>query len=120
MNRTLQILIAVACVVVIACGAIFLMDRKELADQAAADREWAAMVQRSKNEAFAKALSARDQAKVDACSSALDAYNSRNDTFAFVERVKASGQVLTGDAMQAEVAACRDLIQSSTPSAQPE
>lgn len=120
MNRTLQILIAVACVVVIACGAIFLMDRKEIADQAAADREWAAMVQRSKNEAFAKALSAREQTKVDACAAALDAYDSRNETFAFVERVKASGQVLTGDAMQAEVAACRDLIQSSKPSEQPE
>ena len=120
MNRTLQILIAVACVVVIACGAIFLMDRKEVAEQAAADREWAAMVQRGRAEAFANAQRAKQQAAIDACAAALDAYDSRNETFAFVERVKASGQVLTGDAMLAEVAACRDLIRSSTPSEQPE
>lgn len=120
MNRPLQFLIAAACVVVIACGAIFLMDRKEIADKDAADREFAAMIQRSKNEAFANAMRAKQQALVDACATDLEAYDSRNATAGFVQRVAASGEKLTGDAMMAEVQKCRDLIRSSKPSEQPE
>lgn len=120
MNRALQFLIAAACVVVIACGAIFLLDRKEAADQAAADREFAAMVDRSKAEAFVRALRRKDQALVDACAADLEAYDQRNDSFAFVQRAVATGEKLTGDAMLAEVQKCRDLIRSSKPSAQPE
>lgn len=120
MSRTLQFLIAAACIFVIACGAVFLVDHKQAADKAAADREWAAMMQRSRTEAFADAQRAKQQARVDECQAALDAYDQQGQTFAFVQRVLASGQTLTGDAMLAEVAACRDLIRSSTPSAQPE
>lgn len=120
MNRPLQILIATACVIAIACGVIFLMDRKEVASKAAEDRKWSAMIDRGKYEAFATALRTRHQAAIDACTVAIEAYDSRNDTFAFVQRVKASGQTLTGDALLSEVASCRDLIRSSKPSAQPE
>lgn len=120
MTRALQILVAAACIIVIACGGIFLADRKAEADKAAADREWAAMLERSKNEAFARVQKARRQAAVDECAAALEGYDTRNETFVFVQRVLLSGETLTGDAMLAEVAACRDLIRSSRPSARPE
>lgn len=120
MNRPLQILIAATCVIVLICGGVWLSGQNELRREAAHDRAAAEMVDRLVTGAWVDAQKAQADAKVQACSDALDAYDARNETFAFVERVKASGQTLTGDAMQAEVAACRDLIQSSKPSEQPE
>lgn len=120
MNRTLQILIAATCIVVLICGAVWLSSQNELRKETAHDRAADEMVDRIVTGSWVAAQKAAADAKVIACSDALEAYDSRNETFAFVERVKASGQVLTGDAMQAEVAACRDLIQSSKPAEQPE
>lgn len=120
MNRSMQILIATTCVIVIACGGIYLMDRKEIADQKAADREWAAMIERSERKAFADAQRAKSQAKIDDCAADLDAYDNQNSANAFVHRAKASGKELTGDALLSEVAACREMVNSSKPSEQPE
>lgn len=120
MNRPLQILIAATCVIVLICGGVWLAGQNELRREAAHDRAASEMVDRIITGSWVAAQKAAADAKVKACAVALDAYDSRNETFAFVQRVADAGQTLTGDAMLAEVAACRDLIRSSKPSAQPE
>lgn len=120
MNRPLQILIAAACTVVLICGGVWLAGQNELRREAAHDRASAEMIDRLVTGAWVEAQKSKADAVIRACANALDAYDARNETFAFVERVKASGQTLTGDAMLAEVAACRGIIRSSMPSAQPE
>ncbi|GEM_PF-5378375 len=120
MNRPLQFLVAVACVVVIACGTIFLMDRKEMADREAAERELSEMMARSRAEARAQVERAEEQKKVDACAADLRAYDEQNETFAFVQRVTSTGSTLTSDSLLSAVSDCRDLVSSSKPSELPE
>tara|TARA_Y100001938_G_scaffold151162_1_gene246707 strand:- start:7274 stop:7738 length:465 start_codon:yes stop_codon:yes gene_type:complete len=120
MNRPLQFLVAVACVVVIACGTIFLMDRKEMADREAAERELSEMMARSRAEARAQVERAEEQKKVDACAADLRAYDEQNETFSFVQRVTSTGSTLTSDSLLSAVSDCRDLVSSSKPSELPE
>lgn len=95
MHKSVQILIAAACIVVIAAGSILLMDRKKHADAEAARVEAMFSALERKNEA-------RRKAEADACRADLEAYDS-GSIIAFVQRAK-GGDMLT------EVNKCRDLV----------
>lgn len=95
MHKSVQILIAAACIVVISAGSIWLMDRKRQADTEAAKVEAMFSALERKNEA-------RRKAEADACRADLEAYDS-GSIMAFVQRAK-------GGDMLAEVKKCRDLV----------
>lgn len=102
MHKSVQILIAAACIVVIAAGSIWLMDRKKQAD-AVAEKEAA---DAARAEAMLTALERKNEdrrkAEADACRADLEAYDN-GSIIAFVQRAK-GGDMLT------EVNKCRDLI----------
>ncbi|WP_193668103.1 hypothetical protein [Paracoccus kondratievae] len=95
MHKSVQILIAAACVVVISAGSVWLMDRKQQADAEAAKVDAMFSALERKNEA-------RRKAEADACRADLEAYDN-GSIMAFVQRAK-------GGDMLAEVKKCRDLV----------
>lgn len=102
MHKSVQILIAAACIVIIAAGSVWLMDRKKqtkaVAVKEAAD---AARVQATLTNLERK-NEARRKAEADACRADLEAYDN-GSIIAFVQRAK-GGDMLT------EVNKCRDLV----------
>lgn len=110
MNKGLQALIAVAALVVIAAGAVYLMDARREAEERADRAAAVAMVHRFEAQALAKRQQAAAQAEIDACAADLAAYDDRGQTAAFVARATADGSTLTGDTMLAEVEKCREMV----------
>lgn len=102
MHKSVQVLIAAACIVVIATGSIWLMDRKKRADAVAAKEA----ADTARAEAMFTALERenenRRKAEADSCRADLEAYDS-GSIIAFVQRAK-------GGDMLAEVKKCRDLV----------
>lgn len=102
MHKSVQILIAAACIVVIAAGSIWLMDRKKRADAVAAKEA----ADTARAEAMFTALERenenRHKAEADSCRADLEAYDN-GSIIAFVQRAK-------GGDMLAEVNKCRDLV----------
>ncbi|WP_191569307.1 hypothetical protein [Paracoccus yeei] len=112
MNKALQALIAVTCIVVIACGGWWLYDRNQerLMDKIQRDAVQAAA--RSRLDKIAAEISAEKnrerQKEIDSCRYDLAARDQGNNIY-FVQRAKG------GDIM-AEVRKCEALVNSSTPS----
>ncbi|UXU73823.1 hypothetical protein [Paracoccus sp. SMMA_5] len=102
LHKSVQILIAAACVVTIAAGSIWLMDRKKQAEAIAAKEA----ADKARVEATLAVLErqnrSRMNAEIDACRADLEAYDS-GSIIAFVQRAK-------GGDMLAEVNKCRDLV----------
>lgn len=95
LHKSVQILIAAACIVNIAAGSIWLMDRKKQADAETAKAEAMFTAIERKNEA-------RRKAEADSCRVDLEAYDN-GSIIAFVQRAK-------GGDMLAEVNKCREMI----------
>lgn len=102
MHKSVQILIAAACVVTIAAGSIWLMDRKKQAEAIAAKEA----ADKARVEATLAVLErqnrSRMNAEIDACRADLEAYDN-GSIIAFVQRAK-------GGDMLAEVNKCREMI----------
>lgn len=109
MTRALQFLLAAAAVVIIAAGCVFLAGAKREADERAEQEAFAAWMRNAQAEALADAQKARRQSEIDACAADLAAYDG-GDAYPFMVRATASGAVLTGETMLAEVAKCRGLV----------
>ena len=102
MHKSVQILIAAACVIIIAAGSIWLMDRKKQAEAIAAKEA----ADKARVEATLAVLErqnrSRMNAEIDACRVDLEAYDN-GSIIAFVQRAK-------GGDMLAEVNKCREMI----------
>ena len=124
MDRLIKALISTASVIVIAAGGTYIMGEATDYREAKAQEQAAKVAERAQAEAWLAELRAtrlaKERAQVDACARDLDAYDNRNNSIAFVQRAVADGEKLTAEALQAEVAACRELVNSSKPSEQPE
>lgn len=114
MNQALKALVAVACVAIIAAAGVYLNDRRAVRAAAAIEAEHAQrmenMMYLARVEAERAAREAEQAMAVEACRRDLDAFDNQQATLAFVQRVEASGQPLTGDTMAAEIQSCRDLV----------
>lgn len=114
MNQALKALVAVACVAIIAAAGVYLNDRRAVRAAAAVEAEHAQRIENmmylARVEAERAAREAEQAMVVEACRRDLDAFDSQQATLAFVQRVEASGQPLTGDTMAAEIQSCRDLV----------
>lgn len=111
MNKALQVLVAVAAIVVIAAGGVYLRDAKRQADEQAKREAVAEWVRKAETAAWVEAQKASKQAEVDACAADLAAYEQGNVS-AFVARASALGEPMTGYSMMAEVEKCRDMTGS--------
>lgn len=120
MDRLTKALIAIASVIVIAAGSTYIMGEASDYREAKAQELAAKAAERERAEAWledARAKkAAKERAEIDACARDLDAYDNRNDSSAFVQRATSTGKKLSGEAMLAEVSACRELLNSSKPS----
>lgn len=102
MHKSVQILIAAACIVIIAAGSIWLMDRKKRADAIAAKEAADAARAEAMFTALERENENRRKAEADSCRVDLEAYDN-GSIIAFVQRAK-------GGDMLAEVNKCRDLV----------
>jgi hypothetical protein len=113
-NQALKALVAVACVAIIAAAGVYLNDRRAVRAAAAIEAEHAQrmenMMYLARVEAERAAREAEQAMVVEACRRDLDAFDNHQATLAFVQRVEASGQPLTGDTMAAEIQSCRNLV----------
>ena len=113
-NQALKALVAVACVAIIAAAGVYLNDRRAVRAAAAIEAEHAQRIENMMYLARVKAERAAQEAEqamvVEACRRDLDAFDNQQATLAFVQRVEASGQPLTGDTMAAEIQSCRELV----------
>ncbi|MDB6180596.1 hypothetical protein [Paracoccus fistulariae] len=110
MQKLLQLLIAAACMMILAVGFVFLNGERKsyLADK---EREQAAeMVRDSEAAAWVEVQKRKIAAEIAECKSGLQRYDLYNETAAFIRRVEASGQALTGESLQAAVAQCREIV----------
>ena len=97
MNKSLQILAALACLAVILCAGVWLAGQNEQRRAARKEREAAEMVARFEREAWISAEQRKSQTLVDTCAADLQSYDKESDTFAFVQRAIATGKPLTGE-----------------------
>lgn len=102
MHKSVQFLIALTCVIVIAAGSIWLVDRKNEADSIAAKKAADDARVESLFSELASENDARQRAAIEACRDDLAAYDS-GSIIAFVQRAK-------GGDMLAEVNKCRSLV----------
>lgn len=114
MNKTVQALIAAACVAVIAVAGLWLHDRSQTRAEAARIQAAAAQIVRAERIAEVQALQARleavHSAEVEACRQALEQYDTQGATLALVTRIQSRGDELTGDSLAAEAQACREVL----------
>ena len=95
-------------------AAVDRVDRRAVRAAAAVEAEHAQrienMIYRARVEAERAAREAEEAMVVEACRRDLDAFDNQQATLAFVQRVEASGEPLTGDTMAAEIQSCRDMV----------
>lgn len=109
MHKALQVLVAIAALVVILAGGAYLLElSQEAEERAALEAEEAAQAQ-FRSEIWAEIQRAKMQAEIDQCATDLSSYDNGNSA-AFVARAIADGGTLTGDTMAAEVDKCRALV----------
>lgn len=109
MSKGLQLLIAVAAVVMTLAGVAYLLDFKREADERADRAAAAEMVRQAEADMWVERQKAKRQAEQDACKADLAAYD-RGNSAPFVARATANGDKLTGENMLAEVQKCRELL----------
>lgn len=114
MNQALKALVAVACVAIIAAAGVFLNDRRAVRAAAAVEAEQTQrienMIYLTRVQAERAAAEAVEAQAVDACRRDLEALDTQQATLAFVQRVEASGETLTGDTMAAAIQSCRAMV----------
>ncbi|MFH5773593.1 hypothetical protein ACHFJ0_05025 [Paracoccus sp. NGMCC 1.201697] len=108
MHKALQALIAVTCLVVIACGGWWLYDRNQLRELQNRAVERQQILAKARQDALAAGGEKRRKYEIESCRYDL-AEREKGNMLLFVERAK------NGDIM-AEVRKCEALVNSSKPS----
>jgi len=109
MHKSVQALVAIACIVIIGVGGWWMKIQADEAKAKAEMRETARWLRELETNSLRMKAQAEMDRRIETCRQALAAYDENGATFLFVQRASAKGE-LTGDTMMAEVRACRDLL----------